>query len=106
MEVVNDDGGEGEEDEVVEVEGDFVPRGPWAGDELGQDVLGDQDEPDQRIRMRKEIRSRCDACVPDAPHYKDEAEEEKWRSEFPEKRAPIVFVAEVYIGATFESVPD
>ena len=46
MEMVHDDGGEGEENEVVKAEGDFIPRGPWAGDELGEDVLGDQDEPD------------------------------------------------------------
>jgi hypothetical protein len=49
MEVVDDDGGKSEEDEVIEAEGDFVPRGPWAGDELGEDVLDDQDDPDEGV---------------------------------------------------------
>jgi len=103
MEVVNNDGGKGEEDEVIEAEGDFVPRGPWASDELGEDVLDDQDEPDDGAGVGKAIRTRCGACAPDD---EAEAEEEERPGDFREESTPIFFFAEIDVGPAFESVPD
>ena len=106
MEVVDDDGGKSEEDQVIEAEGDFVPRGPWAGDELGEDVLDDQDDPDEGVGVRKVIRTRRGACAPDAPNDEAEAEEEERPGDFREESTPILFFAEIDVGPAFESVPD
>ena len=101
---MDDDGGEGEEDEVIDAEGDFVPPGPWAGDELGEDVLTDQDEPDEGVGVRENFRSGCGACPPDAPHNENEAEEEKRRGDSPEESVPMILAAEINVGPTFESI--
>ena len=52
VEAADDDGGENEEEEVVDVEDCLAPLDEGAGYELGEDVLGDRDKPDEPVSVR------------------------------------------------------
>ena len=97
-----------EEEHVVDAEGNFAPIGEGAGDELRQNVLHHEDEPDNAIGVGEGIVLHCGrARTQKDPHgYGDEAEDHQGAEDVHEDVIPIVFIPKVDVGPALQPILD
>src|ERR1043166_5947506 len=83
-----DGGGDEEEQEIVEAEGGFVPIGVGTGDELGDDILEDDDEPEEAVGAGEQVGAGGLTMAQDLERKRGQDENDRWGDEIPECAFP------------------
>jgi N-acetyl-gamma-glutamylphosphate reductase len=93
-------------EQIIDIEDDFVPVGEGAGDQLREEVLDDQNKPDDPVCVGKCAALGANrAWAEGNPHGDDHhAEDHQEASDVHKETVPIALISQVNVGPAFQSV--